>query len=101
MAPSKGVINCDTAAHLRSLLSDWLNDGAKLGSFGKDEVDDSENVIWKCNFAFLQPFLNYSKSLRLQSAFLTILKFNWNQRLRDKRTKLNICHHMLTMSTQL
>ena len=32
---------------------------------------------------------------------LTILKLNWNQRFRDKRTKLNICHQMLTSSTQL
>ena len=31
----------------------------------------------------------------------TILELNWNQRFRDKKTKLNICHHMLTSSTQL
>ena len=31
----------------------------------------------------------------------SILELNWNQRLRDKKTKLNICHHMLTSSTQL
>ena len=26
---------------------------------------------------------------------------NWKQRFRDKKTKLNICHHMLTSYTQL
>ena len=32
---------------------------------------------------------------------LTILELNWNQLLGHERTKLNICHHMLTSSTQL
>ena len=32
---------------------------------------------------------------------LTILELNWNQRLEHKQTKLNICHHILTSSTQL
>ena len=32
---------------------------------------------------------------------LCILDLNWNQRFRDKMIKLNICHHMLTSSTQL
>ena len=31
----------------------------------------------------------------------SILELNWNQRFRDKKTNLNICHHMLTSSTQL
>ena len=31
-----------------------------------------------------------------KSTVLTILKLNWNKRFRDKKTKLNICHHMLT-----
>ena len=31
----------------------------------------------------------------------TILELNWNQRLGHKKTKLNICHDMLTSSTQL
>ena len=30
---------------------------------------------------------------------LNILDFNWSQRFRDKKTKLNICHHMLMSST--
>ena len=37
----------------------------------------------------------------LEKCVLTVLELNWNQRLRDKKTKLNICHHMLTSSTQL
>jgi len=36
----------------------------------------------------------------LKKCVLTILKLNWNQRL-GQRTKLNICNHMLTSSTQL
>ena len=32
---------------------------------------------------------------------VTIPELNWNQRFWDNRTKLNICHHMLTSSTQL
>ena len=31
----------------------------------------------------------------------SILELNWNQRLAHKKTKLDICHHMLTSSTQL
>ena len=37
----------------------------------------------------------------LEKCFLTILELNWNQRLGHKKTKLNICHHMLSSSTQL
>ena len=37
----------------------------------------------------------------LEKFVLTILELNWNQRLGHKRTKLNICRHMLTPSTQL
>ena len=37
----------------------------------------------------------------LEKCVLTILGLNWNQRLGHKKTKLNICHHMLTSSTQL
>ena len=31
---------------------------------------------------------------------MTILELNWNQRLGHEKTKLNICHHMPTSSTQ-
>ena len=37
----------------------------------------------------------------LEKCVLTILELNWNQLLGHKRTKLNICHHMLTSSTHL
>ena len=37
----------------------------------------------------------------LEKCVLTILELNWNRRLGHKKTKLNICHDMLTSSTQL
>ena len=37
----------------------------------------------------------------LEKCVLTILELNWKKRLGHKKTKLNICHHMLTSSTQL
>ena len=37
----------------------------------------------------------------LAKCVLAFLELNWNQRFRDKQTKLNICHHMPTSSTQL
>ena len=77
-----------------------LNAKGSLGSLSKDDVDWRENVIWKCNFAFLQSFLNYSVIMP-EKCFLTILELNWNQRLGHNKTELNICHHMLTSSTQL
>ena len=36
----------------------------------------------------------------LEKCVLTILELNRNQRL-GHRTKLNVCHHTLTLSTQL
>ena len=41
------------------------------------------------------------KVITLAKCFLTILELNWNQRSRNKTTKLNICHHMLSSFTQL
>ena len=41
------------------------------------------------------------KVVMLEKCVLTILELNWNEHLGHKRTKLNICHHMLTSSTQL
>ena len=41
------------------------------------------------------------KLISLAKCVPTILKLNWNQRFRDKKTKLNIFHRMLTSSTQL
>ena len=37
----------------------------------------------------------------LEKCVLPILELNWNQRLGHKKSKLNICHHILTSSTQL
>ena len=37
----------------------------------------------------------------LEKCVLTVLELNWNKRFGHKKTKLNICHHMLTSSTQL
>ena len=41
------------------------------------------------------------KLIMLEKRVLTFLELNWNQRLGHKKTKLNICHHMLTSFTQL
>ena len=37
----------------------------------------------------------------LEKCVLTVLELNWNKRLGHKKTKLNICHRMLTSSTRL
>ena len=37
----------------------------------------------------------------LEKCLLYVLELIWNQRLGHKKTKLNICHDMLTSSTQL
>ena len=79
----------------------WNKAMTVVGSLSKHDFDGSENAIWTRNFASLQSFFNYSKSLCLKKCVLTILELNWNQRLGHKKTKLNICHHMLTSSTQL
>ena len=71
-----------------------------IGSLSKHAVDDSENIISKCNFAFLQSFRNYSVII-LAKCVLTIPELNWDQRFRNEKTKLNIFHHILTSSTQL
>ena len=39
--------------------------------------------------------------IMLEKCVLTIQELNWNQRLGHKKTKLNICYHTLTLSTQL
>ena len=41
------------------------------------------------------------KVILLEKCVLTILGLNWNQGLGHKKTKFNICHHMLTSFTQL
>ena len=37
----------------------------------------------------------------LEKCVLTILELSWNLRFGNKKTKLNICHHVLSSSTQL
>ena len=41
------------------------------------------------------------KLIMLEKCVLTILELSWNLHLGNKKTKLNICHHVLTSSTQL
>ena len=41
------------------------------------------------------------KVIMFEKCVLTILELNWNQGLGHRKTKLNICQHMLTSSTQL
>ena len=35
----------------------------------------------------------------LEKCVLTIMELNWNQRLGHKKTKLNICHHVVNNTT--
>ena len=42
---------------------------AVIGSLSKHDVDESENVISTCDFAFLRPLFNYSNSLCLKTVF--------------------------------
>ena len=41
------------------------------------------------------------KVITLAKFVLTIRELNWNQCFTDKKTKLNIYHHMVTLSTEL
>ena len=50
---------------------------------------------------FSAVIFQFFKVIILDKCVLIILELNWNQRLGHKKTKLNICHHMLTLSTQL
>ena len=69
--------NSEMIAEIRSYIFIWrsccrrrrvcLN--SLIGSLRKHDVDGSENVIWKCNFSFLQSFLNCSRPSRLQNVF--------------------------------
>ena len=55
------------------------------------------NMLLRVSATIFQLF----KLIMLEKCVLTILELNWNQHLGHKKTKLNICHHMLTSSTQL
>ena len=54
--------------------------------------------MWPCVSAII---FQLFEVIMLEKFVLTRLELNWNQRLGHKKTKLNICHHMLTSSTQL
>ena len=66
-----------------------------MGSLSKHDVDGSENVIWKCNFSFYNHF-SIIPTCYAWKCVPAILQLNWTQALGCKKTKLNICHHMLT-----
>ena len=67
-----------------------------LGSLREHDVDGSENFFWKCNLAFLQSFLNYSKSLRLQSVFYPGIKLKPAlQKLEGKIESLSSYAHVV------
>ena len=51
--------------------------------------------------AINREFTQLFKVITLVKCVLTIQDLNWNQRFRDKKTNVNICHHMVTSSTQL
>ena len=70
-----------------------------LGSLSKDDVHNRYNVIWKRNFvsAIISQLFQV---IKLAKCVLSILELNWNEHFREKKTKLKICRHVLTPSTQ-
>ena len=58
-----------------------------LGSLSKHDVDESENVIWKCDLAFLQSFFNYSNSLCLEPALGT-----WEDKFEHLSSYAHVVH---------
>ena len=69
-----------------------------IGSLRKHDVD---HCHLKMQIRVAAIISQLFQAITLAKCVLTILQLNWNQRFRDKGTKLNICHHMLTSSTQL
>ena len=69
----------------------------------KHDVDGSENVSENVRVRVSVSAIIFQlfKDIMLEKCVPAIPELNWNQRLGHKRTKLNICHHMLTSSTQL
>mgnify|MGYP006862614464 FL=1 len=60
-----------------------------MGSLSKDHVEDSENVIWKCNFEFLQSNPNYYVIL-LAKCILSILELHWKLQWYEKHNNENL-----------
>ena len=79
------------------LISPLAN--AKYDLSCKEDADDRDNEIWKCNFAVPQSFLNYSESLCLKSV-LTIREIDWCEPFGDEKNA-QIFQQVFTSSTQL
>ena len=45
--------------HINAIIVLKLHLSESRINLSKDDVDDRENVIWKCNFTFVQSFRNY------------------------------------------
>ena len=75
---------------------DWL-----IGGFKQTRRRRKRERHLKMKLRLSAILFQLFKVIMLEKRVVTILEFNWNQRLRHKRTKLNICDHMLTSSTQL
>ena len=58
-------------------------------------------IVKLADMAINREFTQLFKVITLVKCVLTIRDLNWNQRFRDKKTNVNICHHMVTSSTQL
>ena len=72
-----------------------------IGSLSKYDVDESE-VTSSENVTRVSAIISQLlKVIMLAKCVLTSLELNWDQRFRNKKTKLNICHNTLTSSTQL
>ena len=72
-----------------------------LGSFSKHDFDRGENVNLKISPRVSAIIFQLFKVIMFQKAVLTFLELNWNERQGHNKTKLSICCHMLTSSTQL
>ena len=57
-----------------------------LGILWNDDGINNENANWKCDFAFLQLFLNYFSSHYACKMTPSILKFNWHDSLEITHT---------------
>ena len=84
-----------SAPELRSLRLDIRSRDYKGAQNCEDAINPSFSRPYEG--AIFQLF----KLLMLEKCVLTILELNWDQRWGHKKTKLNICHRMLTSSTQL
>ena len=68
-----------------------------LGSLRRRKRERHLKMYLRVSVIIFQLF----KVIMFEKCVLTTLELNWNQRLGHKKTKLSICHHMLTSSTQL